>query len=181
MEQRKMIRFLTIFLILVFSSTAANAQFGLFKKRDKGAAAEEEVVSDALKESLAFLAANAQAEGVQVTPSGLQYQVVASGGDYGRTPFRADIVRVRYEGRFIDGTVFDSKMDPNYMVEFNVSELIPGWKEALGMMKEGDAWRLFIPPDLAYGEKGQGDRIPPDQALIFDIELVEVIRTGLAQ
>ena len=175
-----MFRFLSILLILIISSTSAQAQFGLFKKRDNVETVEEGP-SPALQAALAFLAQNAKVEGVQTTPSGLQFQVLVQGDGYGRTPFRADIVRVRYEGRFIDDQVFDSKFDPNYMVEFNVNELIPGWKEALSLMKEGDVWRLWIPPDLAYGEKGQGDRIPPDQALIFDLELIEVIRTGLAQ
>lgn len=118
-----------------------------------------------------FLATNAKAEGVQTTKSGLQYKVLASGA--GATPGPQDAARVHYRGKLIDGTVFDESYggDP---VTLPVGRVIPGWTEALGLMKVGDKWELTIPSELAYGAGGAGDVIPPHSTLVFEIELLGV-------
>jgi len=120
----------------------------------------------------AFLAANAAKPGVVTRPSGLQYKVLKSG--HGRTPKTTDMVTVTYKGSLIDGTVFDQTA-PGATAEFPAGKLIPGWVEALSLMKEGDRWQLVIPANLAYGERGAGDGlIPPNQVLVFDMELIAV-------
>jgi FKBP-type peptidyl-prolyl cis-trans isomerase len=117
-----------------------------------------------------FLVQNAKAQGVQTTPSGLQYKVVKSGA--GPSPTGEDSVKVHYKGQLIDGTVFDQSYggEPPTMP---VKRVIPGWAEALLMMKVGDKWQLFIPPSLAYGAEGR-DVIPPNSTLIFDVELLGI-------
>lgn len=134
---------------------------------------QDELAKKNLKEGEEFLAANAKKEGVKVTKSGLQYQVIKSGK--GKTPKANDMVKTHYHGTLIDGTVFDSSVERNEPAVFPVSGVIPGWTEALQMMKEGDKWKLFIPAKLAYGERGAGQRIPPNSVLIFEIELLEVL------
>lgn len=134
---------------------------------------QDELAQKNLKEGEEFLAANAKKEGVKVTKSGLQYQVIKSGK--GKTPKANDMVKTHYHGTLIDGTVFDSSVERNEPAVFPVSGVIPGWTEALQMMKEGDKWKLFIPAKLAYGERGAGQRIPPNSVLIFEIELLEVL------
>ncbi|MGB9601437.1 MAG: FKBP-type peptidyl-prolyl cis-trans isomerase [Limisphaerales bacterium] len=126
-----------------------------------------------LKEGEDFLAKNAKKEGVKTTKSGLQYQIIKSGK--GKTPKETDTVKTHYHGTLIDGTVFDSSIERNEPAIFPVNAVIPGWTEALQMMKEGDKWKLFIPAKLAYGERGAGQKIPPNSVLIFDIELLEVL------
>ncbi len=121
----------------------------------------------------AYLAENAKKEGVTVLPSGLQYKVEKSGE--GMTPNATDKVRVHYTGRTIDGKVFDSSEQRGTPAEFGVNQVIPGWVEALQLMKEGDRWELTIPSDLAYGEHGAGDAIAPNSTLIFDVELLKVL------
>jgi hypothetical protein len=117
-----------------------------------------------------FLDENKTKDGVKSTDSGLQYKVIKEGT--GKSPSATDTVRVHYKGTLIDGTVFDeSKGDP---AEFQVDGVIKGWTEALQLMKEGAKWQLYIPADLAYGDKGSGDKIGPNRALIFEVELVEV-------
>ena len=118
-----------------------------------------------------FLAANAKAAGVVSLP-GLQYKVLASGPASGATATRKDDVTVRYEGRLTDGTVFDASPDGGKgTTVFPLKVLIPGWVEALQLMRPGDVWMLYLPPNLAYGAKGVGP-IPPDATLIFKVELV---------
>jgi FKBP-type peptidyl-prolyl cis-trans isomerase FklB len=118
-----------------------------------------------------FLVANAKAQGVQTTPSGLQYKVLKSGD--GPTPTREDTVQVHYRGQLIDGTVFDQSYggDPAMLP---VGRVIPGWTEALEQMKVGDKWQLVIPSNLAYGQQGAGDVIPPNSTLIFEVELLGI-------
>jgi FKBP-type peptidyl-prolyl cis-trans isomerase FklB len=118
-----------------------------------------------------YLAANAKKSGVKTTASGLQYKVVKSGA--GKTPGPKDTVKVNYHGTLIDGTVFDSSIDRGEPVIFPVSGVIPGWSEALQLMKEGDKWQVYIPPKLAYGETGAG-KIGPNSVLIFDTELIDI-------
>ncbi len=125
-----------------------------------------------LKEGEAFLAANAKKEGVKTLPSGLQYKVLKSG--QGKTPKATDTVKVNYHGTLIDGTVFDSSVERGEPVTFPVNQVIPGWTEALQLMKEGDKWQLVIPGKLAYGERGAGAKIGPNSTLIFDVDLISV-------
>lgn len=125
-----------------------------------------------LKAGEAFLADNAKKAGVTTRPSGLQYQILKSGT--GKTPTTSSKVKVDYEGRLIDGTVFDSSIARNQPVEFQASQVIPGWTEGLQLMKEGSKYRFFIPAKLAYGEIGSGDSIEPNSTLIFDVELLKV-------
>jgi FKBP-type peptidyl-prolyl cis-trans isomerase len=123
-------------------------------------------------EAEAFLAENAQRDEVMTTDSGLQYMVLEE-GDGGTSPGATDTVVAHYEGRFIDGEVFDSSIARGQPAEFRLDQVIPGWTEGLQMMNTGDRYRLFIPASLGYGEGGTGP-IPPHSALIFDVELIEV-------
>ena len=121
-----------------------------------------------------FLAENAKRSGVVVLPSGLQYEVLESGN--GAQPTANDRVEVHYTGKLIDGTVFDSSVERGVPATFGVTQVIPGWVEALQLMHEGDQWRLYIPSDLAYGPNGAGGLIGPDTTLIFDVQLLRVIK-----
>lgn len=125
-----------------------------------------------LKKGEAFLAENAKKEGVKTTASGLQYKVLKSGS--GKTPNAADTVKTHYHGTLIDGTVFDSSVERGEPISFPVNRVIPGWTEALQLMKEGDKWELTIPSKLAYGERGAGDKIGPNSTLVFQVELISV-------
>ena len=124
-----------------------------------------------LKQGEDFLAENAKREGVIVTSSGLQYEVLQEGT--GKSPLATDIVRCHYEGRLIDGTVFDSSYKRGEPSEFALNQVIKGWTEGLQLMKEGSKYRFYIPYYLAYGSRGVSI-IPPYSALIFDVELIEV-------
>lgn len=120
----------------------------------------------------AFLAENAKREGVIVTESGLQYEILKEGD--GPIPKLSDSVTTHYHGTLPDGKVFDSSVERNQPATFPVSGVIKGWTEALQMMKTGSKYRLFVPSDLAYGERGAGGDIGPHQALIFDVELLSI-------
>lgn len=120
-----------------------------------------------------FLEANGKREEVKTTPSGLQYEVLKEGN--GPKPAATDQVKVHYTGRLIDGTVFDSSEERGEPATFGVTQVIPGWVEALQMMNAGSQWRLYIPSNLAYGPNGAGGVIGPNQTLIFDVTLLEVI------
>ena len=119
-----------------------------------------------------FLEDNKKSEGVQTTKSGLQYKVISAGKGT-KSPLATDKVTVHYTGKLIDGTVFDSSSgrDP---ITFEVGGVIAGWTEALQLMKEGDKWMIYLPYDIAYGERGAGDQIPPYATLIFEVELIKV-------
>jgi FKBP-type peptidyl-prolyl cis-trans isomerase FklB len=106
-------------------------------------------------------------------PSGLQYEVVTEGT--GKQPSATDRVQCHYEGTLIDGTIFDSSIKRGEPAVFGVNQVIKGWVEALQLMKEGAKWRLYIPYDMAYGEHGAGEMIPPYSALVFDVELIKVL------
>lgn len=127
-----------------------------------------------LKNGEAFLAENKKREGINVTASGLQYEVLATGN--GDAPTANDNVEVHYTGKLIDGTVFDSSVERGVPASFGVTQVIPGWVEALQLMHEGDKWRLYIPSNLAYGPNGAGGVIGPNMTLIFDVELLRVIK-----
>jgi len=120
----------------------------------------------------AFLAENAKKEGVVVTDSGLQYKIIEEGE--GPSPGPSDMATVNYRGTLIDGTQFDSSYDRGQPATFPVGGVIAGWTEALQLMKPGAKWQLFIPADLAYGERGAGKDIGPNSTLVFDVELLSV-------
>lgn len=122
----------------------------------------------------AFLEKNAKAPGVITLPSGLQYKVVTSGGKDAPSPKLGDIVKVHYEGKLLDGTVFDSSFARGKAAIMPADGLIPGWLEALPRMKVGDEWVLYIPADLAYGSRDMGE-IPPDSTLVFRLQLVGML------
>ncbi len=124
------------------------------------------------KEGEAFLAENKKKEGVTTLPSGLQYKIIKEGT--GRTPSIDDTVVTNYKGTLIDGTEFDSSYKRGKPATFAVKGVIPGWTEALQLMKEGAKWQLFIPSSLAYGKRGAGAKIGPDKTLIFEIELMSI-------
>lgn len=123
---------------------------------------------------LKFLEENKKKEGIQVTNSGLQYEVLTMGD--GEKPKATSTVRCHYEGRLIDGSVFDSSYRRNQPADFPVNQVIPGWTEALQLMPVGSKWRLFIPSELGYGEHGAGDMIAPNAVLIFDVELLSIVK-----
>ncbi len=124
------------------------------------------------KAGKAFLAENGKRVEVKTTASGLQYEVLEEGS--GKQPTAQDQVTVHYTGKLIDGTVFDSSVERGQPATFGVTQVIPGWVEALQLMKEGAKWRLFIPSNLAYGPNGAGNVIGPNSTLIFDVELIKV-------
>ncbi len=148
----------------------AEAQQVVTEHFKKLAEAEYEAVKKAGEE---FLAANAKKEGVVVLPSGLQYEVITEGT--GKKPGATDKVECHYEGTLIDGTVFDSSIKRGEAATFGVNQVIKGWVEALQLMQEGAKWRLYIPYNLAYGERGAGEMIPPYSTLVFEVELIKIL------
>lgn len=125
-----------------------------------------------LAEGKAFMAENAKKEGVKTTASGLQYLPLVEGE--GSSPAAADTVTVHYRGTLIDGTVFDSSYDRGQPTTFPLNRVIPGWTEGLQLMRPGGKYRLFVPPELGYGERGAGRQIGPNATLIFEVELLSV-------
>jgi len=125
------------------------------------------------KKGDAFLAENKKKEGIQITASGLQYKVITMGK--GRKPTTSNDVKVHYKGALIDGKVFDSSYNRNEPVTFPVTGVIKGWTEVLQLMPEGSKWTVYIPSDLAYGDRGAGKDIGPNEVLVFDVELLQVI------
>ena len=124
------------------------------------------------KDAQTFLAQNKTKPGIQTTSSGLQYLVVKSGN--GPSPKAADKVKVHYIGKLLNGTEFDNSYKRNQPAEIQLNSVIKGWTEALQLMKVGDTWKLFISPELGYGDAGAGEVIPPGSLLIFDVELVGI-------
>lgn len=148
------------------------AYFTEMEKKQRAAAEELGKANAAAGE--AFLADNGKRVEVRTTPSGLQYEVLTEGD--GPHPEANDQVEVHYTGKLIDGTVFDSSVDRGMPATFGVTQVIPGWVEALQLMKAGSKWRLFIPSNLAYGPNGApGSPIGPNATLVFDVELLKVI------
>lgn len=139
----------------------------------KQQAAAAEAGKAARVEGEKFLAENAKKPGVTVTKSGLQYEVLVEGT--GRQPKASDTVRCHYEGTLIDGQVFDSSYQRGEPADFGLRQVIAGWTEGVQLMKEGAKYRFYIPYNLAYGERGAGGSIPPFAALIFDVELIQIL------
>ena len=127
-----------------------------------------------LPDNAAFLARNARAPGVHTLPSGLQYQIIRSGPATGLRPQRGDEVKVNYEGALLDGQVFDSTYERGAPAAMPVNGLVPGWIEALQLMRPGDEWRIWLPPSLGYGDQAAGP-IPPGSILVFRLELIDVL------
>ncbi|AWW33771.1 peptidylprolyl isomerase [Mannheimia varigena] len=148
--------------------TAALQELG---QRAEAAQAEAFKAIDA--ENKAFLEENKKAKGVVVTESGLQYEILTE--STGEKPTATSTVRVHYTGSLIDGTVFDSSVKRGQPAEFPVNGVIRGWTEALQLMPVGSKWRLTIPQELAYGERGAGASIPPFATLIFEVELLDIL------
>jgi FKBP-type peptidyl-prolyl cis-trans isomerase FklB len=144
------------------------------KLREKTVAAMHASIKEQAQKNLAegekFLAENKTKEGVKTTESGLQYKVIKEGE--GASPKAGDTVTVHYRGTFVDGSEFDSSYQRGQPATFPLTGVIPGWTEALLLMKKGSKWELYIPPELAYGQRGAGNHIPPNSTLIFEVELI---------
>lgn len=154
-----------------YSDDQMRTAFEEINKRMQAAQAEQSKALAA--EGEAFLAANAQKDGVTVTASGLQYEVIVQGE--GAKPGPSSRVKTHYHGTLIDGTVFDSSVNRGQPIDFPVNGVIAGWTEALQLMPVGSKYRLYIPYQLAYGERGAGASIKPYSALIFDVELIDIL------
>jgi FKBP-type peptidyl-prolyl cis-trans isomerase FklB len=135
--------------------------------------ANQEDAESNLVAGLEFLEKNRSKEGVTELPSGLQYQVIKEGE--GELPSLTDEVKCHYHGSLIDGTVFDSSVERGQPAVFPVNGVIQGWVEALQLMPVGSKWRLYVPPELGYGQQGAGGAIGPNSTLVFDVELLEIV------
>lgn len=153
------------------SQQALEAAFGIISQEMQAKQAEQAKLL--AKEGEAFLAENAKKDGITITDSGLQYEVITEGT--GEKPSASSRVKTHYHGTLINGTVFDSSYDRGQPIDFAVNGVIAGWTEALQLMPVGSKWRLYIPYNLAYGERGAGAAIGPYSALIFDVELLEIV------
>lgn len=142
--------------------------------QQKQMVAQQEAQQRSRADGIAFLEENATRDGVTVTESGLQYEVM-SATDEGASPTASDTVRVHYHGTLINGNVFDSSVDRGEPIEFPLSGVIPGWTEGVQLMSEGDKYKFFIPADLAYGDNSPSPAIPAGSVLVFEVELLEVI------
>jgi FKBP-type peptidyl-prolyl cis-trans isomerase FklB len=156
---------------LAVSPEDLRTAFGVINERIQAERAEKAKAASA--EGVKFLEENAKKDGVVVTESGLQYEILVEGD--GEKPTAASTVKTHYHGTLIDGTVFDSSYDRGQPAEFPVGGVIKGWTEALQLMAVGSKWRLTIPYELAYGEQGAGGAIGPFQTLVFDVELLEIV------
>lgn len=158
----------------VSDSEAQTIVQDFFKKQEeKQRAVAAEAGKAAREAGEKYLAENAKKEGVVTLPSGLQYKVLTEGN--GKKPKATDKVKCHYEGMLIDGTLFDSSIQRGEPATFPLNGVIAGWTEGLQLMAEGSKYRLFIPYNLGYGERGAGASIPPYAALVFDVELIEVL------
>ena len=136
---------------------------------------EQKINTENQEKGKQFLAENAKRPSVVTLPSGLQYEVVNEGQVNGRYAKPTDRVQCHYEGHLIDGTLFDSSVKRGQPATFGVTQVIPGWVEALQLMPEGAKWKLYIPSELAYGAQGAGEMIPPHSTLVFEVELLKVL------
>lgn len=158
--------------------TPEEIQAAMMSLQGKAKAAAEKKMAAAGAEGETYLAENAKKEGVKITESGLQYKVLTEGD--GPLPAKTDMVKVHYTGTFIDGKKFDSSVDRGEPATFGVDQVIPGWTEALQLMKVGSKWQLAIPSALAYGPEGRGAQMPPNAVLLFDVELLEIVKPEAA-
>lgn len=140
---------------------------------------EEKEATENLKKGQEFLAKNKEKAGVVTTESGLQYEIITEGT--GAKPTKEETVKCHYTGTTIDGTKFDSSVDRGEPATFPVSGVIPGWTEALQMMPVGSKWKLYVPAELAYGQRGAGREIGPNSTLIFEVELIEIVKPEAAK
>ncbi|HEX7763438.1 MAG TPA: FKBP-type peptidyl-prolyl cis-trans isomerase [Cellvibrio sp.] len=154
-----------------YSNEEMQAAFEEINTRMQAQAAEKHKALAGAGE--AFLAENAKKAGVTVTASGLQYEVITQGS--GAVPTATSKVKTHYHGTLIDGTVFDSSVNRGQPIDFPVNGVIAGWTEALQLMPVGSKWRLYVPHNLAYGERGAGASIAPFSTLIFDVELIDIV------
>lgn len=134
---------------------------------------EAKMNAENVEKGKTFLEENKKKAHIITLPSGLQYEILKEGN--GKKPKATDKVKCDYEGTLIDGTLFDSSIKRGEPATFPLNQVIPGWTEALQLMSEGSKWRLYIPANLGYGERGAGEMIPPHSTLIFDVELIEVL------
>ncbi|MFT4519365.1 MAG: FKBP-type peptidyl-prolyl cis-trans isomerase FklB [Halioglobus sp.] len=148
-----------------------NPSYQVIQGRQQAAATEIAGKQQELAQK--FMVTNAERDEVTTTASGLQYEVLHSGD--GATPNAQSNVVTHYHGTLVDGTVFDSSVDRGEPAQFGVHQVIAGWTEALQMMSVGDKWRIACPPELAYGDRGAGESIPPNTALVFEIELIDIV------
>ena len=153
------------------SSEEAQRTLAVMAERERANA--EEQMAEANEAAEAYLAENATKEGVTALESGLQYEVLTAAPENAPKPSATDTIVAHYHGTLIDGTVFDSSVDRGEPATFPLNRVIPGWTEGLQLMGVGAKWRLFIPPQLGYGPRAAG-QIPPNSALIFDVELLEI-------
>ena len=144
----------------------------MMKNQEKAMAEEAKKYEPNKLEGEKFLAENKKRSGIVTTASGLQYEIIKAGD--GPKPTASDKVKTHYHGTLIDGTVFDSSVDRGEPITFPVGGVIPGWVEALQLMPVGSKWKLYIPQNLAYGQRGAGEKIKPYSALIFDVELIAI-------
>ena len=160
-----------------FSDEELEEILSAFQKRkmEEQQAAMEKELQENEEKGAAYREENAAKEGVTETDSGLQYEVLTSAEDGAASPTSEDTVKVHYHGTLIDGTVFDSSVDRGEPATFPLAGIIKGWQEALPMMKVGDKWRIVLPPELGYGEAGAGSMIGPNETLVFEVELLEVV------
>ncbi|MBK8162673.1 MAG: FKBP-type peptidyl-prolyl cis-trans isomerase [Gammaproteobacteria bacterium] len=152
--------------------TMEDMQAAIEKFQQQAAAEQTAKAEKALKDGQAFLADNKAKKGVVTRPSGLQYQVIKDGT--GKNPAATDTVEVNYRGTLLNGTEFDSSYKRGESVSFPVNQVIQGWQEVLPLMKVGSHWKVFIPSNLAYGERGAGANIGPNETLVFEIELLGI-------
>lgn len=160
----------------ILSPEQANQVLGVYmqKEYEKRNAESKKVATANKKEGDAFLSQNKTKPGVVTTASGLQYQIEKEGT--GAKPTASDKVRVHYTGRLISGQVFDSSVERGQPAEFPVNGVISGWTEALQLMPVGSKWKLFIPANLAYGDQSRGENLPAGSTLIFDVELLDIVK-----
>ena len=156
--------------------TAAEANAAIEKKQQELLAEANAKAQEKIAAGQIFLEENKNADGVVTTESGIQYRIETSGE--GDSPAASDTVVVHYHGTLVDGTVFDSSYDRGEPATFSLGSIIPGWQEVLQLMKPGDKWSVVLPPELAYGEKGAGQLIGPNEVLLFDIELLEIKKSS---
>lgn len=159
----------------VFSPEETQTIMGAFQAEMQAKSVEKAAEAGGvnIKEGADYLEANKSAEGVTTTESGLQYKVLTSGN--GATPTAESTVETNYEGKLLDGTIFDSSFARGQSTSFPVNGVIAGWTEALQLMKEGDTWEITVPAALAYGSQGAGGQIGPHATLIFKVELIKVM------